>query len=338
MKILLQNRKSSRHSIAGDSVQMQKTGEYLKKFGIEVTFDCGTETDLTGFSLVHLFNLIPIEDTYRQFLNARNYSLPIVLSTVYWDPGEYLQNRPESADFQKWWKETMPLRREVLAGVDLILPNSHAELELLQSQFPEMPSATIIPNGADPLFAAARPERFIRRFGKNDFILSVGRISPRKNQLGLIRAAKLIKLPLVLVGPLNDGLYYQKCRQESAGMDCLFIDTLVGEELASAYAAARVHALVSWYDTPGLVSLEAALAGCSIVTTDRGCAREYFGSLAHYCEPDDCSSICRALESAWFTPVSPRLKENILSHYTWDKVAALTLEAYLKVLGMRQKA
>ena len=31
--------------------------------------------------------------------------------------------------------------------------------------------------------------------------------------------------------------------------------------LASAYAAARVFALPSWFETPGLAALEAALAG-----------------------------------------------------------------------------
>lgn len=332
MKILLQNRSSCSNSIAGDSVQMRKTGEYLKKLGIEVTFDYGTVTDLTGYTLVHLFNIIPIEDTYRQFINARQYSLPIVLSTVYWDPLEYLQNRSESIAFLKWWNETMPLRREVLAGVNLILPNSQAELDMLAAQFSRMPPAVIIPNAADPKFAMAQRDRFVRRFGISNFLLSVGRISPRKNQLGLIRAAKLLKLPLVLIGPLNDGMYYQECRRESTGMECLFIDALKEDDLVGAYAAARVHALVSWYDTPGLVSLEAALAGCSIVTTDRGCTREYFGNLAHYCQPDDGTSICRALENAWHTPPSPRLKEMVRASYTWDKVAEQTLLAYQQVL------
>ena len=37
--------------------------------------------------------------------------------------------------------------------------------------------------------------------------------------------------------------------------------------LASAYAAARVFALPSWFETPGLAALEAALAGCSVAIT-----------------------------------------------------------------------
>jgi glycosyltransferase involved in cell wall biosynthesis len=161
-----------------------------------------------------------------------------------------------------------------------------------------------------------------------DFLLGVGRICRRKNQLNLIRAARRLKLPLVLIGPLNDSNYYQECRREAVGQKVLFIDTLTPPELASAYAAAKVHALVSWYDTPGLVSLEAALAGCTIVSTNRGSAREYFGELAYYCNPDDLDSIIEAIANAWKTEKDFRLQQLVLENYTWEKTAELTYKAY----------
>ncbi len=55
--------------------------------------------------------------------------------------------------------------------------------------------------------------------------------------------------------------------------------------LASAYAAARVFALPSWFETPGLAALEAALAGCAVVITPYGSTREYFGDLVEYARP-----------------------------------------------------
>ena len=55
--------------------------------------------------------------------------------------------------------------------------------------------------------------------------------------------------------------------------------------LASAYAAARVFALPSWFETPGLAALEAALAGCAVVITPYGSTREYFGGLVAYARP-----------------------------------------------------
>lgn len=331
LRVLLQNRKSALTSVAGDSIQFIKTKEYLNKMGITAEVSYGNDGDLSFYDIIHLFNLIPIEDTHGQFLQARAAAKKIVLSTVFWDPLEYLQNCDEH-HFKNWWFETMPLRNTVLAGVDLILPNSRMELEMLDRTFSKLPPAVIVPNATDTLFATASPERFIHRYQIKDFILSVGRISPRKNQLSLIRATKQLKLPLVLIGPINDGLYYQACRKEAVGAKVIFMDTFSQTELASAYAAAKIHALVSWYDTPGLVSLEAALAGCKIVTTDRGTAREYFGDLATYCDPGNLPSIVKAIEKSWQTPNLPDLKEKVLLNYTWEKAAQKTLEAYRMVV------
>ena len=68
--------------------------------------------------------------------------------------------------------------------------------------------------------------------------------------------------------------------------------------LRSAYAAARVHALPSWIETCGLVSLEAALAGCNVVVSTAGHELEYFRDLAYYCDPANPASIRRAVVQA----------------------------------------
>ena len=65
--------------------------------------------------------------------------------------------------------------------------------------------------------------------------------------------------------------------------------------LESAYAAARVLALPSWFETPGLVALEAALAGTAVVITPHGCTREYFGDRVGYARPDRPSEIARSI-------------------------------------------
>jgi tetratricopeptide (TPR) repeat protein len=102
--------------------------------------------------------------------------------------------------------------------------------------------------------------------------------------------------------------------------------------LASAYAAARVHALPSWYELPGLVSLEAAYNGCNVVVTDNGTARDYLGNDAFYCNPGDEQSICQAVMEAYASDVPSTLRERVMSH-TWDGVGAATLRVYEAVLG-----
>jgi glycosyltransferase involved in cell wall biosynthesis len=334
MRVLFQNRVDYETAIAGDSVQTLKTREYLIKMGIEVIINNKEDLNLAEFDLVHLFNIIPVTKTYHFFQNAKRQNKPIVLSPIYWDPREFLEVTNENAKFGAWWRETMFQRREILNGVRLILPNSRMELENLNKTFSVLPAAQIIPNAADKSFALATPDRFLKKYRLADFLLSVGRICRRKNQLSLIKVAKQLKLRLVIIGPVNDTQYYQECRRESAGHHVIFIDTLNPVELASAYAAARVHALVSWYDTPGLVSLEAALAGCAIVSTNRGCAPEYFEDLAFYCEPGDLAGIRDAVQRAWETTKNHNLKERVLQKFTWEKTASTTREAYQSIVRL----
>ena len=140
---------------------------------------------------------------------------------------------------------------------------------------------------------------------------------------------------MVLIGPLNDTQYYYEARQAASGGGVKFIDTLKSKDLANAYAAAKVHALVSWYDIPGLVSLEAALAGCNLVTTVRGSASEYLGDMAYYCDPGDLDSIAQALLTAWQSPPNPGLSLHVANNFSWEKTAQATYQAYCAVIGLK---
>ena len=103
--------------------------------------------------------------------------------------------------------------------------------------------------------------------------------------------------------------------------------------LASAYAACEVFTLTSWFETPGLCALEAALAGAKLVITDGGCTREYFKDMAIYAKPDDPNDIRRCVEKAYAMGDDGRLKRHVLDNYTWNKVAQATKKGYEKVMG-----
>src|SRR5207237_9013780 len=119
---------------------------------------------------------------------------------------------------------------------------------------------------------------------------------------GLIRAVRRLGRRLVLIGEAAPGYraYAQECRR--AGEDqVVWLGSLDHHDplLASAYAAARVFALPSWFETPGLAALEAALAGCAVVVTPLGCAREYFGDRVEYVRPCGGAALARTIERAW---------------------------------------
>ena len=81
-------------------------------------------------------------------------------------------------------------RRELLRLADLVLPNSRSEANQLIRLFG-------VATRADPRrsqrraasIGTASPELFHDRWGADPFVLSVGRIEPRKNTLGLIQAS-----------------------------------------------------------------------------------------------------------------------------------------------------
>jgi glycosyltransferase involved in cell wall biosynthesis len=138
-----------------------------------------------------------------------------------------------------------------------------------------------------------------------------------------------------LIGANNpDDIYCRLCAKAAKKGQTMFLGRIPHESpmLASAYAAAKVHAQVSWFETPGLSSLEAALAGCNIVVSDRGCTRDYFKNYAWYCDPADIDSICHAISEAYYSPKRHDLKLHMLN-YTWDKVAKKTWDAYHRILN-----
>jgi glycosyltransferase involved in cell wall biosynthesis len=169
-----------------------------------------------------------------------------------------------------------------------------------------------------------------------DFVLYVGRIEPRKNVLGLIQALRPTGLPLVIIGdpPPGHEVYDRACREAGQG-SVFWIDALDHDDplLGSAYAAARVFALPSWFETPGLAALEAALAGCAVVITPFGCTREYFGDRARYARPDRPSAIAREVVRAWENGPDPRLSSHVGTHFLWSEVAQRTAEVYDQVAG-----
>lgn len=267
-----------------------------------------------------------------------------------------LGKAPARRVYVAWQRSKAPrtqvwqLQRRMLERALRVLPNSQSESELLAATYrlneDFQRRVHVVPNGIDTALydpAPAPSQAFIDRYGVRDFVLEIGAISPVKNQLGLIQALYDLPVPIVIVGQPAPKMpeYAQQCkalgaqrdRSAPSGNKVIFIDRLPHDELPGLYALAAVHALPSWRETPGLVSLEAAAAGCRIVTTSIGSTRDYFGDMAHYCYPDDHRSIRQAVEAALAEPRSPRLREHVLRHFNWRRAGQETLAAYQSVLG-----
>jgi glycosyltransferase involved in cell wall biosynthesis len=362
----------------GDLTQMRKTAEVLRALGVEVAESFEPLPDGRGCDLAHVFNLRTVDVTPGQVRHLRESGLPVVLSPIYLDPslalwatrairnifgaerdeeevarllGE-LRDRTLRIELAEGGimtarSENRPrrdydgLQRATLEQVDCLVPNSYLELHALHRTLgaAQLPFS-VVPYAADPgLFLEPDPAPFVERYGLSDFVLQVGRIEASKNQLLLAYALREAGLPLVLVGGSFQPEYLEWCRRHGPP-DLLVVPHLAPEELAAAYAAARVHALPSWIETCGLVTMEAALGGCSAVASTAGYELEYYRDLVRYCDPGDVESIRAAVLDAWErhdeeADRRERLRALVLAEYTWERAARVTLDAYRRVLESR---
>lgn len=302
------------------------------------------------------------QELYLQAKNAKRQGKKVALSTIYGPYTEYDQKaRPgigrilanlipqEYLEYAKIAARAVK-NREINAGtaslllngygtlqrklvdlIDVFLPNSDSEMQRVHQAFPITKSKPyiVVPNAVDDTLFGTAPEipYEIQRY--RGCILSVARIEGRKCQLELVRAAGDLNRDLVLIGkPAPNHLKYYEQMKREAGENVHFIGSVDHEKLPAFYSLASVHCLISWMETPGLSSLEAAAMGCNVVVTEKGDTRDYFGDMAFYCEPDSISSIRHAIEMALSAPRPAQLKKKILSQYTWDKAAEATFAGY----------
>lgn len=366
MNILMQARENLMETCGGDTVQVLKTKEYLQKLGIAVDLSLNMNPDLGKYDIVHLFNTTRIYETYYQFQHAKKQNKKVALSPIFWNMEELENHRDKEMNkgkpreilkqFERQIRHTikpmlarrafpkpanktvfMQWQKDVLKGADILLPNAKAEAECIEKAFGIRNRTHIIPNGIEPDMADACNSRIndSAETVPRNAILCAARIDFRKNQVGLLKAFQEIKQqtgPLILAGNYEeDDSYYNKCKR-LADSRVIFTGSLPQNQLPPLYVRAKVHVLASFYETPGLASLEAAVFGCNIVTTERGSTREYFKDLAFYCDPTDIASIKKAILEAYQQPQKSKLKEHILKHYTWEIAARETLKAYEMIL------
>lgn len=225
-----------------------------------------------------------------------------------------------------------------------VISLSQHELSLLKKYRFHLPPVSIVHNPVNPTpYLRADPELFKKTYNLDEYILCVGRIEIRKNQLMLAYALKDTGLTMVLAGHTTDPEYLDLVKKYGS-KNIILVDRLEANSpmLASAYAGCRVYCLPSFSEGASLANLEAAASGCNMVVSNRSSEKEYFGNFARYCDPADVESIRDTILDAWKNPISPERKkqfqEYVQANYSWDRHVAETAKVYDQaLLSHRQK-
>jgi glycosyltransferase involved in cell wall biosynthesis len=366
LRVLFANNNGLGDEGGGGNV-LHETAAGLRDLGVVVEVTTDLYPDVSDYDLVHAFNVWPLETSLPQMRYLGEKSVPVVWEPIFSDLHEFTwamravrflnELIPDSKD---WYETIAAIESSTLIiegmsrwGPNEIIPGylsavaemfeiaSHVsacslhEIGMLSRAAPDVRTPfTVVHHGvAAQQFANADARDFTDRCGLVDFILCVGNIERRKNQLLMVEAARELDLPIVLIGPVSpgDGDYLAKCRLR--GGDALtYIDWLPRELVASAYKAAAVHVLPSFAEGAALSTMEAAAAGCDIVTSNRGSEFEYYGDLVCTCDPLSPSSIQAAIEHAMRHPRGQQLVAHMRA-FSWTRTAEATLSAYGRTIA-----
>ena len=323
----------------GVEVQMRALAGELGKRGIEVEFfDPWKRYDLKEYAFFHLFG--SHVGTYHLGRSVHGLGMRLIVTPVFYSrrsPARVAATIAVAGKVRKrggFWTEHM-FCKELCDMAELVLPDTEDEMEMLAKGFGVPPQKMMeLPNGVEERFADAKPDLFVREQGLKDFLLYVGHIGPaRKNVYPMLKAAKSLGVPTVLIGPVSDTGYARQCMKLIQDTPTITVVPGVEPEsplLESAYAACDTFVLPSLYETPGLAALEAGLAGAKVCITRHGGTREYFAEHATYLEPSSEESIHNAIKQALARKKDTALRDRIREKYLWSCAGETLAQIYRK--------
>ena len=169
---------------------------------------------------------------------------------------------------------------------------------------------------------------------KNDFLLSVATLEPRKNLKRVILAFNEVKkiipdMQLVLAGKLGWDQDIKKMMGKRP-KDIIFTGFIDREhELSSLYSSASCFVFPSLYEGFGLPILEAMVCGCPVVTSNISSMPEVAGDAAVLVEPLEVESISHGIVKA-IKEKDALVKKGFeqIDKFSWEKTAKETLRVY----------
>jgi len=244
-------------------------------------------------------------------------------------------------------RSTWLIRRSAHRARYVVTVSEYSRRALLEHYNLPEEKVVVTPDAVDPdLFRSLDPDQApeleevkARYQLEAPFVLSIGRLEPRKNLERLIRAFGRVRqrldsnLQLVIAG--KEDFRYQSIHEEAERLPTgavRFLGTVPDKDLPILYNLAGVLAYPSLVEGFGMPVLEAMACGTPVVSSPRGALPEVGGDAVVWVEPEDEDSISDGIENVLTdSEGTARRRASGLEKaqgFRWRETARRTLEVY----------
>lgn len=336
MKIIFQSYNTCcQNKSGGVNIRIHQIAEKLKESGIEVEFFNPFITDLRTGDILHVFRLD--YENFHLIQEAKKLGLKVVVSTIM-----NLTNGFK-IDFYRYFSKlpiptTYKIMEQTIELADSVITETFEEKRFLINHYKKNNSdVVVIPNGIEEggELDGGMEKIFQDKFS---YILQVGRFDKNKNQKKLIRAMKGTGINVVFVGEAGIGSedYYKSCMELASGDKYFhFMGWLEhsSEELNILYTDAQLLVLPSYYETFGLVVLEAGRRGTEAVMSRGLPIMEFdvFKDCISF-DPRNTKEMRDKIITAFHRRPNVKYKELILNTFAWKKILNEHINLYKTLL------
>ena len=239
-------------------------------------------------------------------------------------------------------------RRSVKKAALLMTVSEFSRREIARLYGVDPMNVTITGNGVSlarfhPVSAEGGGDRsgadLVRALGATpgEYLITVGRLEPRKNHLNLVRAfARMAepRPPLLVVGQreFEHDEAFAEVERLGLGKEITFLERVADAELPALVRHARVFVYPSYAEGFGMPVLEALASGVPVVTSNTTALVEVAAGAALAVSPDDPKAIADAIEQLLHdAALRKRLGAQgleVAARHRWDTSAKNLLGAF----------